>query len=311
MALKPSVALLLTVPPLMWAGNAVVGRLFAGHMPPVTLNVMRWAVAGVLLLPLAWRIFARPRELLARWRHLLLLGTLGVGSYNALQYLALLTSSPINVTLIAASMPVWMLAVGAVFYRERPRATQLAGAAISLAGVLLVLARGDPQALLRVHFVAGDLFVLVAVVCWAFYSWQLARPPADMRGAQAPQVDDGATRRGWNWAEALMAQIVFGLVVGVACSGVEVALSPAVPMLWNAWTLAGIAFIAIGPSILAYRTWGAGVALAGPAVAAFFSNLTPVFAAVLSAAVLGEAPQWFHGVAFAMIVAGIAVGQRR
>jgi drug/metabolite transporter (DMT)-like permease len=70
-------------------------------------------------------------------------------------------------------------------------------------------------------------------------------------------------------------------------------------------------YVAVGPSLIAYRCWGMGVAAVGPAVAAFFSNLTPVFAALLSAALLGEWPQWFHGAAFVLIVAGIAVSSRR
>ena len=68
---------------------------------------------------------------------------------------------------------------------------------------------------------------------------------------------------------------------------------------------AAMAFIVIGPAIMAYRCWGLGVQRAGPVVAGFFINLTPLFAAILSAAVIGEAPQPFHGVAFVLIVAGI------
>ena len=85
--LSPKVAGLLLVPPLMWAGNAVVGRLAAGHVPPLALNAMRWALAALILLPLAWRALATPqarREIALRWRPLSLLGLLGIGAYNAL-----------------------------------------------------------------------------------------------------------------------------------------------------------------------------------------------------------------------------------
>ena len=94
--LTPRIALLMTLPPLMWAGNAVVGRLAVGSVPPLTLNLLRWVLALLLLLPLAWRVFRAPRELVVRWPHLLLLGTLGVGSYNALQYLAQPPLPPIS-----------------------------------------------------------------------------------------------------------------------------------------------------------------------------------------------------------------------
>ncbi|MFX4914284.1 DMT family transporter, partial [Acinetobacter baumannii] len=82
---------MLILPPMMWAGNAVVGRMLVGAMPPVAMNALRWALVAVLLAPLAWRVCASPERIWARWPHLALLGMLGVGSYNALQYLALQT----------------------------------------------------------------------------------------------------------------------------------------------------------------------------------------------------------------------------
>ncbi len=312
MTLTPRIAFLMTLPPLLWASNAVIGRLYAGVVPPLTLNALRWTIACVLLLPLGWRALRAPRDLLARGPHLLLLGLLGVGCYNALQYLALETSTPINVTLIAASMPVWMLTIGALVYRVRPAGREVLGAVLSVAGVLLVIARGDATTLARVHFVPGDLFILVATLCWAFYSWLLARPPALMRAPLAPQVEDAQGRRGWDWSEALLVQIVFGLVVTTLCAGAELGVGGrSLPAEWNAWMLLGLVYLAIGPSIIAYRSWGIGVAAGGPALAAFFGNLTPVFAALLSAAVLGETPRWYHAAAFALIVAGIVVSSGR
>ncbi len=308
--IAPRTAFLMTLPPLMWAGNAVVGRLMVGQVPPLTLNALRWSLALLILLPLGWRVLRAPGQIGARWPHLLLLGTLGVGSYNALQYLALVSSSPINVTLIAASMPVWILTVGALFHGVRPSRAQLLGAALSLTGVVLVIARGDPAQLLRVQLVIGDLYVLAAVIGWAFYSWMLARPPALMRGAQAPTVLDATGQpRGWNWAEALLVQVGFGLIGAGAAAGAEGLLSPAT-IQWSPAVVAALLFVAIGPSVIAYRCWGLGVALAGPAAAAFFGNLTPLLAALLSAALLGEVPRWFHALAFALIVGGIVVSSR-
>ena len=105
--LTPSTILLLTIPPLMWAGNAVVGRMVADLVPPMMLNLLRWALAGAILLPLSWPVLRPSSGLWAHWRRYGVLGLLSVGAYNALQYLALKTSSPINVTLVAASMPIF------------------------------------------------------------------------------------------------------------------------------------------------------------------------------------------------------------
>lgn len=299
--LTPTIAFLLVLPPLLWAGNAVVGRALVGSVAPLELNAMRWALAFVLLLPLGWRALARPGEIAARWQHLALLGLVGVGSYNALQYAAVHTSTPLNVTLIAASMPLFMLLVGALLYREPPRAPQIAGAAFSLAGVALVLSRGRWQTLLDIELLPGDLLMLLATALWALYSWMLARPPAAMRGAARPA---------WNWAEFLLVQVLFGAFWAGAGAAAEASIAPAA-VRWSPAVVAALVYVAIGPSLIAYRCWGLGVATVGPAVAAFFSNLTPVFAAVLQAALLGVPPAWYHVVAFALIVAGILVSQLR
>jgi len=317
--LDARIAGLLTLPPILWAGNALVGRYLAGQVPPLQLNLWRWLVALALLLPLGWRALATARrraEIAARWRELALLGALGVGAYNALQYVALTTSTPINVTLIAASMPLWMMLVGITFYREHPRPLQWVGAACSAAGVLVVLMRGDPAQLRALRLVPGDLWMLLAAASWALYSWQLARPPAALRGEARPA---------WSWGEFMLVQVLFGLMwatLGAAAEALLAALadSPVHAAAAGAgvapdlapWALAALLlYLGIGPSLLAYRCWGLGVAAVGPALAAFFANLTPLIAALMSAALLGEPPRPYHGLAFALIVAGIVVSSRR
>lgn len=296
--LNPATALLLTIPPLMWAGNAVVGRMVSPLVPPMTLNLLRWALAGLLLLPLAGWVLRRDSGLWPHWKRLSVLGLLSVGAYNALQYLALKTSSPINVTLVAASMPVWMLLIGRLFFAAPVSRRQLAGATLSISGVLLVLSRGHLETLLQVQLVAGDIYILIAAICWAFYSWMLARPggePAEIRG---------------DWAAFLLAQIVFGLAWSALFAGGEWALTDA-HIVWGWPLVLALVFVAVGPAVLAYRAWGIGVQKAGPTVASFFGNLTPLLTALMSSALLGDLPQLYHGAAFALIVSGIVVSSAR
>ena len=290
-------ALLLTLPPLLWAGNAVVGRLVHTLVPPVTLNFIRWALAFAILLPLAGWVLKRNSGLWSHWRRFALLGLLGVGLYNALQYMALQTSTPINVTLVGASLPMCMLAVGGLFFGATVTRRQVLGALLSLAGVLLVLSRGEWQLLLGLRLVLGDIFMLLATLSWAFYSWQLSQPK-----------DPPAIRA--DWAAFLLAQITFGLLWSGAMTAAEWGLGAA-PIQWG-WPLAAaLAYVAIGPAILAYRCWGAGLQRVGPNVAGGFINLTPLFATVLSAAFLGEWPHLYHGLAFVLIVGGIVVSSKR
>ncbi|NBS46836.1 MAG: DMT family transporter [Betaproteobacteria bacterium] len=291
-------AALLVVPPLMWAGNAVVGRLMSGLVPPITLNFLRWAVAFVLLLPVAGWVLRADSGLREHWRRYALLALLGVGCYNALQYVALKTSTPLNVTLVAASMPVFMLATGWLSFGQTVTRRQLAGALLSICGVLFVLSRGDWATLASVQLVPGDVFILLATLCWAYYSWLLGRTtePANIRA---------------DWAAFLMAQMVPGLVWSGSFAAIEWAVVPDAHIEWSVPVIAALAYIAICPAIIAYRCWGLGVQRAGAAVAGFFSNLTPLFAAVMSAAILGELPHWYHAVAFGLIVAGIVLSSSK
>ena len=295
--LTPATALLLTIPPLLWAGNAVVGRLVNGLVPPITLNFLRWALAFLLLLPLAAPVLRRGSGLWSHWRRYAVLGLLGVGCYNALQYLALETSTPLNVTLVAASSPVWMLAIGALFFSQRITVRQVLGAVLSIAGVLMVLSRGEWAELLAVRLVPGDVYVLLATAAWAVYSWLLVRP-GDPPGIRA------------DWAAFLLAQVVFGLVWSGLFAAGEWTFTDA-RIHWG-WPLAAaLVYVAVGPAIISYRCWGMGVQRVGPTIAGFFANLTPLFAAVMSAAFLGELPRPYHAAAFALIVGGIVVSSRR
>lgn len=295
--LSLATALLLLLPPLLWAGNAVVGRLAAGLVPPITLNLLRWVLAFVLLLPWGWQALRPGSGLGAHWRSYALLGLLGVGCYNTFQYLALTTSTPMNVTLVAASTPVWMLAIGRIGFGAAVRPLQMGGAALSLCGVAVVLSQGQWERLLALRFVSGDIYVLLATLSWAWYSWLLTqvREPVGVRR---------------DWAGFLMAQMAFGLVWSAAFAAGEWAWAPA-SIHWG-WPVAGVlAYVAIFPAIIAYRSWALGVERVGPSIASFFGNLTPLFAALMSAAFLGEPPRAYHALAFVLIVGGILTSARR
>ena len=294
--LTASTALLLTAAPILWAGNAIVGRLVRDAVPPMTLNLIRWTIALAVLLPLGRAALRRGSGVLANWRRYAWLGLLGVGLYNSLQYLALQTSPPINVTLVASGIPVWMLLVGHLFFGARVKRRQVAGAVLSVAGVLVVLCRGDWHQLAGLRLVIGDLYMILATIAWAFYSWMLMQPK------------DRPHLRG-DWAAFLLAQVAYGVLWSAALTGVEWGVT-GIAIDWSWQLAAALLYVAIGPAILAMRCWGAGVQRAGPTLGAFFINLTPLFTALLSAAFLGEAPHAYHALAFALIVGGIAVSSR-
>lgn len=294
--LTPKTIFLLTLPPLLWAGNAIVGRMVHDQLPPVLLNLLRWAIAFLILLPLAGPVFRREAGPWRHWRLFAMLGLLGIGMYNALQYLALQSSTPINVTLVASGLPVWMLLTGRLFFGVAVARHQVAGAVLSIAGVVLVLARGEWRHVLELRLVAGDLFMILATIAWSFYSWLLtrAREPAAIRA---------------NWASFLLAQVGFGVLWSGGFALGEQALG-AIAVQWSWLLAAALLYVAVFPAVIAFRCWGEGVHQAGPSIGAFFVNLTPLFTALLSSAFLGEAPHGYHVAAFALIVGGIVVSAR-
>lgn len=298
MRLTPSTLILLVVPPLLWAGNAVVGRMVVDLVPPMTLNLLRWVLAFLLLLPLAPWVLGKNSPMWGQWRRYALLGLLGVGSYNALQYLALHTSTPLNVTLVASTLPLMMLVLGQLFFSSPVSRAQLGGVLLSMGGVMVVLTAGDWRQLVHWRFVPGDMLMLLATLLWAWYSWMLL-----------PRAGD-STRVRDSWAALLLAQVVWGVGWSSLFAAGEWVLHPG-PIQWGLPLVAALIFIAVGPAVIAYRCWGLGVQRAGPAMAGIFFNLAPVFAAILSALFLGDWPRPYHGLAFALIAAGILVSQRR
>ena len=284
-------AFYLTTAALMWAGNAIVGKILVQSSSPVLLNTIRWGVTALILLPFAWRVFGSTSPLWQSSKRFALLSLLGVGSYNVLLYLALKSSTPINVTLIGASMPIWAIVIGALFYKEQPNIKQIIGAVISLIGVTVVIVRGELERLIEIEFVAGDLLMVLATILWGAYSWMLSHPKE-------------STERTWPWSYFLLAQVGFGFCWSLGFAVTEWQLEYSY-FTWSWSTVFMIIYVIIGPSLIAYRCWGLGVSGAGATVATFFTNLIPLFTAILSTLLLQKPPEIFQGVAFALILAGI------
>lgn len=292
MKLRTSTVALLVLPPLLWAGNAVVARALVGAFPPLALSFWRWALAFALLAPFTaaavWRHRAAIR---AHLPVLLWTSLLGVACYNSLQYLALQTSTAVNATLIGASAPIASLLVGAAFFSTRVLPRQWTGAALSLAGVLWVIAAGEPGRLLRLQFAGGDLIMLVATVAWSVYTWllRMRRPPLPL-------------------AVFLTVQIGMGTLMILPFHLWELAFVP-VPAA-TATNLAALAYVVLLPSLVAYFCWDRGVARAGAVLPMYFVNLTPVFAGALSWVFLGEPIGAHHLIGGALILAGIHLASR-
>lgn len=280
--------LMLVLPPLFWAGNAIAGRIAMTEISPFALSFWRWVLALVVLLPFTLTsVLAHRRAILARWRRILVLGGLSVGGYNLFLYMALQTTTAINATLLGSMMPLLIMLISFVWLREPFGWARSAGLALSVTGVALVIGRGDLTLLAGLELHDGDAFMLVAVATWALFSVTLRAYPPGL----PPLV-------------FLTAQVAAGLLlVGPLYLGALALGGGQMPWTWD--SLGIVAFTAIFPALGSFYFWNKGVAAIGANAAGFYTNLVPLFTALLAAPILGEAIHWYHGVSLLLIFAGI------
>jgi drug/metabolite transporter (DMT)-like permease len=285
--------LLLTLCALFWAGNSVVGRALHDSVPPVTLAFWRWSIALLLLMPwVAGPLRRQWRAIVSNWKVMLLLSLLGVATYNTLNYMALQTTTATNSALINSVCTVLIIVVNYVLFRVHATGLQWAGVAVSLAGTLVIVSRGDPAVLSGLELVRGDVLLMVLALFWALYTACLRWRPRELD----PLGFLGGT-------------IVIGLLV-LAPLYVWEALS-AVPVTFTAGVTAGIAYTGIFPSVLAYLFWNRGVAEVGANRAGQFLHLIPVFGTALAVIFLGESLKLFHLFGAVLIFVGIYLAAPR
>lgn len=287
-ALYDAPYLLLTLTALLWAMNIVLGRYVAGQVPPVTLAFLRWTVAASILLPFAWSELRRDLPVIRRnLPILLLLSATGISTYNAMSYYALQYTQAVNGLLIQSMAPLLVALWSFIIYRERLAIGQLVGILCSLAGVTLIISQGDLDVLLHLKPNIGDVVMIVALIVYAVYASILReRPPLG--------------------ALSFLATIMgLGALLLIPFSLWELALGT--PLQLNGTTLAVMAYVSIGPSLIAYLFFNRGIELVGANRAAPFLHLIPVFGTAMAIIILGERLQWFHLAGYVAVIAGIAM----
>lgn len=284
--------LLLCITALCWAGNAVVGRLAAGHIPPVTLAFLRWSLAFLIILPFGWKHLKQDwGAIRQRLGTMIVLSVAGIGVFNTMQYWALEHTTALNTLLLQSAGPLFVAVWSLILLGVRLTLAQAGGILLSLTGVLVILLHGDPTTLRNIEFNKGDVIFTLALVVFGFYS---------VLSLKRPQI------HGLSFAS-----FTFG--GGALCL---------VPMLmWELWSrpvmqldttnLLTLFYVAVFPSAVAYLCFNRGVQLIGANRAAPFFHMVPVFGSAMAMFFLGERPQAFHIIGFALVLTGVFVASRR
>ena len=284
--------LLLSITSLCWAGNAIVGRLAAGHIPPVTLSFLRWSMAFLILLPFAWKHLVRDwGAIRARLGVMVIVSVTGIGAFNTLQYWALEYTQALNTLLLQSAGPLVVAVWSLLLLGVRLTLAQAAGVVLSLTGVLVILLHGDLGALSSIQFNKGDVIFIVALIIFGFYSvMSLKRPAIHALSFAAFTFGAGAA--------CLVPLLIW-----------ELATRPV--MALNAANLLSLFYVAVFPSTLAYLCYNRGVQLIGANRAAPFFHVVPLFGSVMAMVFLGERPQPFHFIGFALVLTGVFVAARK
>src|SRR3954468_1082687 len=284
--------LLLSLASLFWAGNIVLARYVAGHVPPMTLSCVRWIGAFFMLLPFAWPYLKQDWPALrARLPLMVLLSAMGFTFNNMLSYWALQYTQALKALLIQSSGPLFVALWSWLLFGVRLTRAQLAGVAISLVGGLIIILRGDFGSLAGIQFNKGDLMFATGLLAFGLYSALMPRRPKTHQ------------------LSLIAFTIGCGALLLVPFSLWEYATGFTLkPDLLTAATLA---YVVIFPSTLAYLFFNRGIALIGPNRAAPFFHLVPVFGSAMAILLLGEQLRLFHLLGYALVLAGVAIASRQ
>ncbi len=274
---------------LFWAGNWVTGRALRESFGPFALNFWRWTVAVLILAPFVLpRVLQLLPAIRRHWRYLFALSLCGVVMFQTLVYLGLRTTGAINAVLINSTLPVSMILISWAILRDTVTPRQLGGLAVSLAGVLVIVSRGELGHWSEMRFAAGDLWILLAMPVWSLYSVLLRRRPSELGGMPLVLV------------LALMGLPLLGAGYALEAQWLPQHMPP-----WPA--IAGVLYLGAFASVAAFACWNAAVGAVGANVAGFSIHLLPAFGTLLAIAFLGERFEAFHFWGVVGIFGGVAL----
>jgi drug/metabolite transporter (DMT)-like permease len=280
--------LLLALVMLLWAGNSIVGRAVRNDVGPFVLSFVRWTGASLVLLPFALGPLRRDWAALRQsWPIVLLLGLTGIAAFNAVMYSGLHYTTATNGLLLQASIPPAVLFADRLMFGARAGWMQMAGVVASILGVAVIVFQGQPSHVLGFRFGLGDGLVLIACADWALYTVLLRKRPAI-----SP-------------LSFLLATFLVGVAAIAPLALWEALAGP--PVRWGAGVGMAFLYVALLPSRVSYLIYNNAADVVGPARAGQAITLLPLFGALLSALLLGEALHAYHFAGMALILAGIVV----
>jgi len=280
--------IIMVLPPLFWAGNFIIGRAVSHLHAPLGLSFWRWCLASIILLPFVIKPLWQQRQIIIQnFGKIFILAILGVSSFNSLAYISLQYTTATNATLLNSFIPIFILIIAGLIFKEKITKKQILGILVSLIGVIVILTRLDKQVIVALEINKGDLWMLLAALDWALYSILLKylRP------------------------KALKPMPFLGImmIIGTIMLYAVFILNPLneQAFVWNPEIIKALAYIAIFPSIVSYLAWNYGMQKIGASIGGQYIHLMPLFGAIMAIIFLGEKIQLYHIVGGFCIALGL------
>jgi drug/metabolite transporter (DMT)-like permease len=290
---KGSPYLFLTLAPLFWAGNFVFGKALLEALPPFGINLIRWVLACIVLVPLTLAFEGRfPWPTRHQWPTLGAMALTGVVLFNGLVYLSLVHTTSTNAALINGATPVLTMVLAATVGLDRLTGRRLAGALVSLVGVSWIVSQGSLEALMGLSFNRGDLIMVIAALMWAIYTILLNR-----------------TRGALSLLATLTIVAVLALPPLGVIGGYELISHPVGPI--TPLVIVGLVYISVLASVAAFMAWSIGIKGIGAARGSIFLNLIPVFTAVIAVLTLGERIRLDQFIGGLLVIGGVTLASWR
>lgn len=283
---------------ILWSGNFLVGRALAGQVPPFTLAFLRWGSASIVILPLCWKAFTAELPKMLKDLPALTFASLTVASaYSAMLYFAARTTPVLNMTLLAATAPIFTLILARIFLKERLIPLKIVGIVIALLGVVLLAVRGDLGLLMTLTLQYGDVLTLIATLLFAIYTVfvryrQFGLNPVVLTAALAVIA-----------AIMLLPFAAWEVVTGQVRLEIDSTAR-------TITIIAAIVYVGAGASVGSTLCWNRAIEAIGASNAMLFYYTIPFFSGVEAVLLLGEPVVWIHWVSGAFILCGILIATR-
>ena len=282
--------LLAALSSLLWSGNYILARGFHEDISPVSLAFFRWFTATLCILPFTINsIFSQIKYWVRHLPHLFTAALTGVALFNTLIYIAGKSTSAINLALIGTTAaPVFVLLITAFYLKEKIRKEQVVGTMVCIFGIVLLLTKGNIQALAQLKLSPGDLWMIVAGFIFAIYTLLVKKKPALL----SPVTYLGLL-------------FLIGTLLLFPAYLVDIQFSKS--FVWNTEILFVFLYLGIGASVLAFLFWNLSIARIGPSRTTLFTTLIPVFSTIEAIWFLNEPFTWFVLSSLVLVLTGLFI----